>query len=372
MIRGGIILFFMCVFGVSAQTGFTEKGTLPGEVEENSGLIFYNNKLITHNDSGGAAELYEIDTLTNAISRTVSIMNATNVDWEDISQDNNYIYIGDIGNNSGSRTDLRIYRIAKSDYDAGDTVNADIISFSYEDQTDFTPSLNNTNWDAEALFVFDNMLVILTKEWIDRETSAYSVPLEPGDHIARNLGDFDIQGLVTGATYNPDTQLLYICGYSPTLLPFISRSSGLTTNNIFAGTQIKTNISEEIGFAQIEGIAGISSDRYMFSSERSTAFFTLEPKLFAFNTDDGSNPDEVDIDLVIFPNPGSDFLNFENRLNAPLLRLIIFDETGRKVIDENASAIEDNRLDISSLQTGFYHIKFCFESRTVSKSFIRK
>jgi hypothetical protein len=51
------------------------------------GFSFYNNNIITHNDSGGQANLYEINASTGAVLRTVAITNATNVDWEDIAQD---------------------------------------------------------------------------------------------------------------------------------------------------------------------------------------------------------------------------------------------------------------------------------------------
>ena len=39
--------------------------------------------------------------------------NIKNTDWEEISQDKDFIYIGDIGNNSGNRDDLKIYRAGK-------------------------------------------------------------------------------------------------------------------------------------------------------------------------------------------------------------------------------------------------------------------
>ena len=81
-----------------------------------SGLILLNGKIITHNDSGILPNLYEIDSLTGLISRTIHVSNAQNVDWEDITADDNYIYIGDFGNNNGTRTDLKIYRISQNDF----------------------------------------------------------------------------------------------------------------------------------------------------------------------------------------------------------------------------------------------------------------
>ena len=68
-------------------TGFMK--ALPEDVPESSGLIFYNNRLITHNDSGNLPRLYEMDTLSSQVIRTIRIDNATNIDWEDITQDDN-------------------------------------------------------------------------------------------------------------------------------------------------------------------------------------------------------------------------------------------------------------------------------------------
>jgi hypothetical protein len=48
-----------------------------------------------------------------------------------------YIYIG-IGNNFGNRTDLKIYNFEEDYDDADDTAAAEIISYSYTNQLDFT------------------------------------------------------------------------------------------------------------------------------------------------------------------------------------------------------------------------------------------
>jgi hypothetical protein len=59
---------------------------------------FYNNNIITHNDSGGQANLYEIN------ASTCGIKNSCNNECYKCrlgryAQDASYIYIGDIGNN---------------------------------------------------------------------------------------------------------------------------------------------------------------------------------------------------------------------------------------------------------------------------------
>lgn len=111
-----ISIFIVTLHSFGQESSIEEKFELPNEIEETSGLLFFNGKLITHNDSGDGPNLYEIDTLSGAISRVITITNATHIDWEDISQDDTYIYIADIGNNNGNREDLKIYKVLKSDY----------------------------------------------------------------------------------------------------------------------------------------------------------------------------------------------------------------------------------------------------------------
>ena len=117
-------------------------------VKETSGLIFFDGKLVTHNDSGDNPNLYEIDTVSGAVTRTVSISNASNIDWEDIAQDDDYIYVGDFGNNNGNRGDLIIYKIAKADFNTQTSVTADSILIQYAAQTNFTSRPNANNYDC--------------------------------------------------------------------------------------------------------------------------------------------------------------------------------------------------------------------------------
>ena len=74
-------------------------------VIETSGLLRVNDQLWTHNDSGNDPILYRIDPLDGSVLQMLAI-NVPNIDWEDITTDGEFIYIGDVGNNSGDRTDL--------------------------------------------------------------------------------------------------------------------------------------------------------------------------------------------------------------------------------------------------------------------------
>src|SRR5947208_3083247 len=56
-------------------------------LNESSGLLWWNNQVWSHNDSGGEPSIYAMDISSNTIQRIVNVINATNVDWEDIAQD---------------------------------------------------------------------------------------------------------------------------------------------------------------------------------------------------------------------------------------------------------------------------------------------
>ncbi len=255
--------YFILTNFAFAQESVVELGMLPPEVSETSGLIFYNGRLITHNDSGGAASLFEIDTMTREIVRTVSLSNVINTDWEAISQDENYIYIGDFGNNLGTRRNLAVHRLAKSDYLESDTVTAETILFSYEDQTDFTDT-GNSDWDAEAFFVLDDELIILTKQWKSQGSVAYALPKIPGNYTATRRGAIETIGLVTDADYDAATGNLTLLGYSSFLMPF-AKFFTLDSADIFSPTVI--NVPLGIGLAQVEGVTNDGMGNYFFSSE---------------------------------------------------------------------------------------------------------
>lgn len=374
--------FFLPVVFLNAQVSTTLVGTLPEDVLESSGLIYYKNKLITHNDSGNSPRLYEVDTLSSQIIRTITINNAANIDWEDITQDESYIYIGDFGNNTGNRQDLTIYRVAKSDFDVSNTISAERINFSYEDQTDFS-DVQNSDWDAEALVDFNDQLLIFTKQWQTNGTVAYSIPKIPGSYSAKNLGFYNASGLVTGAAYNKFSNVLMLLGYSPQLQPFIVRMDELTTNFSFNGTEVKTGL--EIGFSQVEGITYSDSNTYYISSERyqnNLPPIILASQLYTFDTDDTPQepeepPIEIPIDsakveneLIIYRTFGSNELQYDLISNAPLFGRAIFDITGKRVRHTHGSLIENNRIDLSGLGSAVYYLTFYLQGVTISKPFI--
>jgi hypothetical protein len=254
---------------------------LPSEILESSGLIFFNNEFWTFNDSGAGPILYALEINTGKILRRVTIKNATNIDWEEATQDENYIYIGDFGNNFGNRKDLKVYRISKSDIlaqRAECSVQADITSFSFADQKEFKNSLLYTRFDCEAMVIWGDSIIIFTKNWKEETSSAYCIPKSPGIYNPSPAFVFQSRGLVTGAAISPDKKELAICGYEE-FIPFIWLIK--MGNSIDFRKNAKTRRSfMNMAGVQIEGICFGPHGYIFLSCERSRvpgSLFRLNP-----------------------------------------------------------------------------------------------
>jgi hypothetical protein len=319
-------------------------------IKETSGLVLINGKLITHNDSGDDPVLHEIDTASGQVSRTVTVSNASNTDWEDICTDNNYIYIGDFGNNSGSRMDLRIYRILISDYmsASNDTVTADTIQFSYADQTDFTPSTFTTNFDAESIVSLGDSLFIFTKNWGDNWTNVYAMPNLPGTYSAPKIDSIDAQGLVTGATNHPGSGIVLLTGHTVTQ-PFVILLRDYVGTSFSAGTVTRTVITTPATYSiQIEGAACQDPLNFYLSAEGGLAG---NAGLYKLRFDPPSRVLTIQkYQAGLYPNPARTNINVSGDLVS---EIEILDLLGRVVMRSNKS-----RSDISHLQTGAYIVNF--------------
>lgn len=252
-----------CTYNAASRTPVL-KSNLNAALLENSGLIYWNNRIWTHNDRGNSTELFELDT-TGTIIRTINVSNAVNIDWEDIAQDENYVYVGDFGNNaSGNRQDLTIYQIAKADLLAGNTVTASLIRFNYADQTDFTAvAANTTNFDCEAMIVYNGKLYLFTKQWTALGTSVYEIPAATGTWTAQRVASNSAPaGLVTGADVSAAQRSIALCGYTSGGARFLYLLYDFTGTDFFSGNKRFVTMS---GFGQTEGIA-FKNPEYIFVS----------------------------------------------------------------------------------------------------------
>ncbi len=250
---------------------------LSSEMEETSGLINFNGRIITHNDGGGDPNLYEIDLVSGEVKRTVAITNASNIDWEDVAQDDEYIYLCDIGNNSNTRQDQVIYKIDKGDYLNNNSVTAEKITISYTEQTDFSKTERSTNFDAEAVVSVGNNLFLFTKNWGDLKTTVYKIPKEKGSYELSGIDSYNMQGLITGADHNEKTNVIILTGYVD-FSPFIVKLSDFPQDNPLGGLVEKKSASVP-GSIQIEGVAANPDGTYYISAEKLSALSAVLYKM---------------------------------------------------------------------------------------------
>lgn len=371
------LIFFAVLYSglVFPQSDIQSLGTLPQGIFETSGLIFHNGRLVTHNDSGNAPELYELDAETLQITRTINVLNAENIDWEDIAQDSDFIYIGDIGNNQGNRQDLGILKISKAEFDSSNEVTAERIIFLYEDQIDFTTTAAS-DFDAEALFVLDDNLIVLTKQWQSEGTVAYKIPKIPGAFLAERMDDYQVDGLVTGATFDAFSRTLYLVGYSQLLTPFFVEVPAVTNDTIFSGEPVKTGLP--IGPSQIEALTFTDDTFYATSEDFVNSLFSSPAQLFSFSLDIAENTDPLPVEenpssqeLVVFKSTNSLEVNYELNSNKPIFGMGIFDSQGRMVLYTPLERITQSPIDISIFNQGLYHLAFFYDNMVISSPFFR-
>ena len=243
---------------------------LPTTLTESSGLIYFKGSLWSHNDDTDT-NIYELNSTSGEVLRKIKLPKISNTDWEEISQDSTYIYIADTGNNyQGNRNNLHILRMSKTSF-LEEKPSIDTISFTYSDQKEFQKQKpNTTDFDLEAFVVSNDSIYLFSKQWKSRKTTLYVLPKVPGNYIAKAKGTLDVNGLITGATYNETKKQVVICGYTRFVKPFLYLLYDYPKHNFLEGNHRKIKL--QLPFHQIEGIATdgtfyyLSNEKFNFKS----------------------------------------------------------------------------------------------------------
>lgn len=245
------LLFLIASFPLPAQepvlldmAPFAQVISAP--IREMSGIVKSrrrDNVYWAHNDSGDSARIFAITAEGTSILPTYSkftfygdakekgkeqwqgfeVLNASNVDWEDIAVDANYLYVADVGNNSNARRDLVIYMLSEIDPTASTrTAVIKKLPVVYPEQTGFPAEPRH--FDSESLFTADGKLYLITKH---RRGNGLVGDFEPGANLYRLDTAFDDRDNVltlidsqpdltaaTGADLSPDGQTLAVLSYN--------------------------------------------------------------------------------------------------------------------------------------------------------------
>ncbi len=317
-----------------------------GEV---SGMIMVEDAIWVLLDSGNPNQLFKVDRQNGAVLRTLTVTNATNTDWEALATDDEHVYIGDIGNNAGHRTDLHFLRFPLDVLlDDGITeVEAEMLPFAYADQTDFTPTWGGSNWDCEAFVVMQDSAFLFTKSWIDGVTHLYVVPLQPGFQLAERRDTLESNGLVTGASLHADGSSIALIGHTIEGHPVLWGLSDYPDHDLFSGHYERWWL--EMPISQTEAIAWMAGDSVYFAHEASNG---LPPQLWKARLalEVGMERLGADPVLRVWPNPCSELLYVDGLPDHAWVRLLHAD--GREVLRTRVGAGEG--LEVAHLMAGRY------------------
>jgi hypothetical protein len=286
-----------CVYNTTNYSPSVVVSRISKVLNEISGLQMAESSLWSINDGGGQAAIYRIDTSSNALLQTVILENAANVDWEEISFDGKYFYIGDFGNNgNGARKDLKIYKFPIYEipnYTSKSVVTIpkekiEIISFKFSNQGDpIVTNLNNTKYDCEAMIIDKGKIHLFSKNWVNANTTHYVInSTRAGNYIADSLETLSTNYLVTAAAKAPGHDIIVLIGYVGKApgKHYMHILSDYSDGRYFNGNKRRLNLPDALQMGQAEGITFKNDTSGYISNERLGAGpFVIHQKLRSFD-----------------------------------------------------------------------------------------
>lgn len=218
-------------------TGSSGGKITDGNLNEISGIdAGINNPDVywVHNDSGDSARIFAIDAKTGQTLATYKLSGATANDWEDIevargADGKSYIYVGDIGDNGHSRSNITIYRVPEptvtgtaSSPTNGTLTGVEQIRLTY-------PGGEKLNSEALAVDPVNHNMLLIEKT-TDDVSRVYSTPDSgwssagsgSASRTLTQVATLDLSGaneeLVTSADFSPDGSQLAVRTYDDVLL----------------------------------------------------------------------------------------------------------------------------------------------------------
>jgi len=196
----------------TANASDVAAATLPGEIAETSALVCTGDQqFLTINDSGNPAVLYRLDQQGRIVQRLN--IEAQNQDWEALTMHQGKLWIADIGNNTGQRTELQLYTLplpAPSDT----TIPVTTYRLRYPGPTPKAPALYQHEFDAEALVSTSSELLLFSKNWQGDTSRVYQVDTSQTASELQQVGTTSVlPGLITDVAYSATAQVFIVAGY---------------------------------------------------------------------------------------------------------------------------------------------------------------
>ncbi len=215
---------------------------------KNSGVLW------THNDSGGLPRIFAMNLSGNHLG-IFNLLNAENYDWEDIAagpgpvEGQQYLYIGDIGDNDKVRSSISVYRMLEPVVDRHQTAVTMNVSDVDKLQMQYP---GNQAYDAETLLVdpVSGDLFIVTKN-TSGSSKVFRNPSPHTSHTAVTLEEVATIGLgtsmfdaITGGDISADGGMIIIRSYSKAFI--LDRVVGSDLGIAFSGVKCFVPVNESL------------------------------------------------------------------------------------------------------------------------------
>ncbi len=245
---------------------------LSEEVSESSGLFVTEEGIWTFNDSGGKSEIYLLDTSSGQVQRRVKIQQILNKDWEAAMIGNGQLYIADAGNNSGKRTDLKVYSCGIPQ--KGDSLISVLSEwrFRWPDELYGSPEDKQHDRDCEAMVLMNDTIFLLSKSWKTLSVKLASLSKSPVQ-IASVVDSFFTGFVATDAAFRAESLekgTLLLIGYENKIPGdvWLWIFEGKPGSQIFRGSVKSMKLGNALYLGQIEGICFTEPSQVVLSAEQ--------------------------------------------------------------------------------------------------------
>ena len=229
--------------------------SLPNDLKEVSAaeVLYGNDTVWMIEDQGNAAKVYGIDLTQQHLLKIITVENAKNKDWEDLTSDaEGNLYIGDFGNNSNKRKEGTIYKLTNIT-NAESKINAEVITYSVPN--------NVENEDFESFFLYNGYFYIFSKD--DKKGTVIKVPNVIGKTEATIVSEFNLKGkddAITSADISADGTEVILLNHEK-----LWKLSNFKGDDFFSGTIEKLSFNHN---TQKEGLCYLDRSTVIITDER--------------------------------------------------------------------------------------------------------
>ena len=260
-----VIVTILALPACSASDSFSqlsaqviESHRLESQLNETSGLVCTADTAITLNDSGNEAALYRIDAKGHIQHH--QLLSFDNHDFEAVTADDEFFYIGDIGNNRGQRPYVYIQQVSRSNFKKQQT-----LKITY---TGNVPGQNRPyahDYDAEALVSRDDHLLLFSKSWATEKVKVYRIAKDNKNQTVEPVAQIEgLPGLVTGVDWDVANQRYVLVGYEPSPIGLFEAFVAVVTPDFTI-----EGVARLDQFAQVEGVC-VKDASHIWLTQEST------------------------------------------------------------------------------------------------------